>query len=200
MNSRNRVPPRSILHKALNGARATATVLLQILGFFLVAFLLFAGWAVIAGIWGGMWGQRIHDSFALTETLWTPLIVGIGTTLFLFGISIKQQRGCLNTAVTAIENGGKTTVVAIGIYAAIVCISIIGNQLIHAIRTGIWRPYSLLDVFKAYGLTGGWIQEPKDWIGLHWFLDFIHGAVGILVIAIVAFRLLKLVIDDALNQ
>lgn len=78
-------------------------------------------------------------------------------------------------------------VICAGVVAAVFGIPI--WQVWTWLKSAVWVPVSVLDVF-AYLLGGdfaAWARYPVDWKGLNELLDFLHGSIGLGVVAFCLF-------------
>ena len=66
------------------------------------------------------------------------------------------------------------------------------RQVILYLKTGAWVKFSGADALAVVFTDSAWLYDPQDWIGVHKFLEWIHG--GILATAILTAMYLPIVV------
>ncbi len=57
----------------------------------------------------------------------------------------------------------------------------LGYQTLMWLKTGHWEPYSIVNGLLFMFPKGAWLNNPQDWLGLHWLLGQIHAGLAIFI-------------------
>jgi len=73
-------------------------------------------------------------------------------------------------------------VLVIGIVAPLL---ILGWQSFTFMQTGDWQPFSILSMMDILDVQSTWVASPNSWLGVHIIFDYLHGGLGLMLIALV---------------
>lgn len=158
-----------------------------ILGLFLALLSLGLIWATLGGIWGGVWGYKVKDTFTLVGTLWVPVIFGaiISIISTMMEDSIRTKHFGKTVAI-AIGGAIPATLLCYGIYFVFAAFAILGNQIFQFAQLAEWTPYSSFHFLSAFQIESQWMYNPTNWIGIHKLIGFVPGSIFSLLIALTA--------------
>ena len=57
-------------------------------------------------------------------------------------------------------------------------------QAYNYLRYGIWEEVSCLTILEYFNIRADWVAEPDTWLGLHSILDWAHGSVLAIILAL----------------
>lgn len=76
-------------------------------------------------------------------------------------------------------------------------LGIVGWQGVGWLQSGVWEPYSVLQLLHDIWLVNDdWYEFPSSWIGVHRVLDWLHAGAGVMLFGIAIVALLRAVSDD----
>ena len=75
-------------------------------------------------------------------------------------------------------------------------IGILGWQSYQFLQTGSWQPFSCLDVLEVVGIFEDLTNAPKDWLGVHKILNWLHGSILVLGVFLVPLFFIMGLLDD----
>lgn len=56
-----------------------------------------------------------------------------------------------------------------------------GYQLFMWLKTGQWEAFSIVNGLLFMFPKGAWLNNPQDWVGLHWLLDHVHAGLAVFI-------------------